>query len=306
MPLPPRHVLACTDFSEASHAAARRAAWLARRHGARLTLLSVVPASPLRDAVDFLADHYFPADRDRFDPARVERAMSERLEDEAVRLGQEEAIACEAVLKVGRPAAAIAAAARELGADLLVAGQHGSHAFASTVVGTTTQKLLRLSPCPVLVVKQAPPFDYGTVLLPTDLSEPSLGALRATAALLPSATFHVAHAFELPYEGLLNYANVGDEALAHYVGAEQKRMRPQLAEFVQRAGFPHTRVALHLEHGYPSREIDGWIARLNPDLVALAAHGKGEIERMFLGSVSLHVVLSSPRDVLLLRQDETA
>lgn len=301
MPLPPRHILACTDFSDTSHTAARRAAWLAKRHGARLTLLSVLPASPFSDAVDLVADRYFPLERERFDPMRVEGELNDRLQREAARLSGEEGVEARTMLRVGRPATEISAAAGEEQVDLIVSGQHGSHSLASSLLGTTTQRLLRTSPCPVLVVKRSPPFDYGTVLLPTDMSGPSLDAGRSTVALLPAATYHVVHAFELPYEGLLNYANVGHEALEQYIGREETRVRPEVAAFAERVGFSNARVALHVKHGYPSREIDAWIDRLTPDLVALAARGKGEVERLFLGSVSLHVVLSAPCDVLLLR-----
>jgi nucleotide-binding universal stress UspA family protein len=305
MALPPGHILACTDFSEASEAAARRAAILARERGSRLSLLAVLPASPLRDAADLVADRYFPKDDPRFDPKRIEQQLDERVRAQAERLEKEEGARCDPMVRVGRPAAEIAAAAREHEADLIVVGQHGSHALKTAIIGTTAQKLLRLAPCAVLVVKRPPPYQYATVLLPTDLSAESADAMRQSEALVPAATFHVAHAFELPYGGLMNYASVGDAALSHYSKEEEKRLEPELRQFAEQVGFASQRVTLHLEHGYPSRQIDEWLARLKPDLIALAAHGKGEIQRLFLGSVSLHVVLSAPCDVLLVRRDET-
>lgn len=306
MALPPKHILACTDFSEPSRAAARRAALLAAEHAARLSLLTVLPVSALQDAVRLLADRYLPASEDRFDPKRVEQDLRERLAAEAARVGTGAGVPCEPVLRLGRAATEIAAAARETGADLVVLGRTGAHGLASDLLGTTAQRLLRTSPCPVLVVKQPPDFAYRTVLLPTDLSDESVRAISGALPLVPDAAFHVAHAFELPYEGLMNYANVGADAFAHYVRAEEQRLLVELDAFVERVGFGHRRPALHLEHGYPSTQVDAWIANLKPDLVALASRGKGELERLFLGSVSLHVVLTSPRDVLMMRQDETA
>jgi nucleotide-binding universal stress UspA family protein len=37
--------------------------------------------------------------------------------------------------------------------------------------------------------------------------------------------------------------------------------------------------------------------------VAISAHGRAELERALLGSVSLHTALAAPCDVLLLRAD---
>lgn len=304
MGLPPRHILACTDFSEPSAAAEQRAAELARAHGARLSLLTVLPASMLRDAVDLVADRYFPRDEPRFDPQRIEQDLAERIRERAGRLARAEGVACEPIVRTGRAAYEIAAAAREHRSDLVVLGQRGQHSIAAAMVGTTTQKLLRLAPCPVLTVKGPSRGDYRTILLPTDFSEASVDAMRQTAALVPAATFHVAHAFELPYEGLLNFAGVEDRLIARDAADEEKRLQPDLVNLRDAVGFDHPRVTLHLEHGYPPRMIDRWLAGLRPDLVGIAAHGKGEVERLFLGSVSLHVALSAPCDVLLVRGDE--
>lgn len=51
-----------------------------------------------------------------------------------------------------RPANEIADIARELGADLIVAGTRGHTALGGFWVGSVTDRLLHISPCPVLVV----------------------------------------------------------------------------------------------------------------------------------------------------------
>ena len=54
------------------------------------------------------------------------------------------------------PAHAIAAFARETGADIIVVGTSGSSRLVRALVGSVTRRLLELAPCPVLAV---PPED---------------------------------------------------------------------------------------------------------------------------------------------------
>jgi len=54
-----------------------------------------------------------------------------------------------------QPAHEIADIAREAGADLIVVGTRGHAAVTGLVLGSVTQRLLHVSPCPVLVVPPA-------------------------------------------------------------------------------------------------------------------------------------------------------
>lgn len=295
---PPRRILAATDFSAASEQATERAALLARAHGAQLTLHHVVPASLFEDVVDRATDAVGVSVPSR---DALQANAAEHLARRAGEIAFAAAIACSAQVTVGRPAGELARAAHEGGFDLIVLGAHGAHPVRSVLLGTTAQRLLRVAACPVLVVKRAPPFEYSTVLAPTDFSAPSRAALRATAALLPQATLHVAHAFELPYDGLARFAAIEDAALQRYHAAAADRLRLELAAFADGAGTAAGRRALHVAHGYAPTCIERWIEAIGADLVAIAAHGKSELDATFLGSVSLHTVTAAPCDVLVLR-----
>lgn len=75
------------------------------------------------------------------------------------------------------PAQAIADIAREVGADVIVVGTRGLSPIGGVIVGSVTQRLLHLAPCPVLAV---PPVDHQVTEQPS-----AKAAQRAASA--PSA-----------------------------------------------------------------------------------------------------------------------
>jgi nucleotide-binding universal stress UspA family protein len=298
MGLPPKRIVCATDFSPASGAAVRRAALAADRYGAQLAIVHVVPSSLWDDAGQWLAEL---AGAGPPDPEQACGQARQRLQRFAHELVEDAGHGCTVDVRYGRPAAQIAAAARDLGADLLVVGSHGAYPVRDLVMGSTAQKLLRIAPCPLLVVKRPPPFDYRTVLLPTDFSSPAARAAEAARTLLPDATFHLVHAFELPYDGLMRYAGIDDATVQTYRAAAQAALAARLAAIAKEFGASPGRAIAHVRHGYAPTRIDEWIVELAVDLVAIAAHGKSELEAAFLGSVSAHVVQTAPCDVLLVR-----
>jgi len=294
----PRRILVGTDFSIASQHAVDRAVALAKLWSVPLVLHHVAAASLWEDVVSRAAD---AAGLDPASPEAVVATAADLLRRRADEIEAASGVRCEVGASAGRAAVELARVAADVDAGMLVIGSRGDHPVQQLFVGTTAQKLLRLSPCPVLVVKRASPFDYRTVLVPTDFSAPSRAALRACAAWLPQAMLHVAHAFELPYDGLARYAGVDAAVLAGQRRGAQARLRQTLVDFVDAAGVAPGRRALHVRHGYASTCIERWIDAVDADLVVIAAHGKSELGATFLGSVSLHTVLSATCDVLLLR-----
>lgn len=294
-----RRIAVATDLSPGSALALRRAARLAERYGAHLSLIHVVPIG-LWDGL----------------PQRLAAALDTTLPtEEAVRQDAEGAlrdlareanaagrITCDVCVRVGRTVAQICATAQSLNADLLVVGAHGRHPVRDMLLGTTVQKLLRFSPCPILVVKAAAMEDYSVVLAPTDLSDESRRAVCAAAQLLPLARIHLAHAFELPYDGLMRHARVDAATMAQYHALARERLLRELADWADAAGVAAGRRQLVVEHGYPPRCITDWIGRTGAQLVVLAAQAKAPLDVPFIGSVSLHTALTATCDVLLLRE----
>ena len=122
-------VLFPIDQSREALETAGKALELARTHGSRVLLLSVVqperPEMHDHEAVAGLLDQA----RDRFEQAGV---------------------TCEQIEREGRPAFVICDVADELNVDVIVMGTRGVNL--ETDSGSTAARVIQLAPCPVLVV----------------------------------------------------------------------------------------------------------------------------------------------------------
>jgi nucleotide-binding universal stress UspA family protein len=140
-----RNILLAVRVGDASLAAGRTAAWLARDLEGRITLLYV--AEELRTIPEVALASALEEDAVR---ARMLAEARER----ALILGAQalEGLPFSVVVAEGEVAEEVARVAREIGADLVVAGTRGRGAISSVVLGDTTRDILRASPCPVVVV----------------------------------------------------------------------------------------------------------------------------------------------------------
>lgn len=111
------------------------------------------------------------------------------------------------LVRTGTPAVEILRAARETGADLIVMGSHGRSGLGRLFFGSTTERVLRETPVPVLVTPDdvAPGRSAGDiaatitrVLAPVDLSPASAHQASVACAIAArvSASLLVAHAIE--------------------------------------------------------------------------------------------------------------
>ncbi|MBD0330272.1 MAG: universal stress protein [Thermoleophilia bacterium] len=134
-----RRIVLAYDGSEGAQLALDRAARVAMR-GAALTILHV--ALPLyRHTINALAD-----------PSAI--AEGERLLGEARRRLAERGISAETAVRVGEAGDELVAAARELGADLLVVGA-GKGTLERLVLGSVSTHAVHHAPCDVLVARSS-------------------------------------------------------------------------------------------------------------------------------------------------------
>ena len=138
-------ILVPTDFSTSSKKALLYAVALARKFGAKLTLLHIVePAA----TPDFALAFPLAIENDR-----VTLECKRQLQ----RIAREENLDPELVEKIlvrqGRAYDEITSAAKSLKVDLIVISTHGYTGLKHVFMGSTTERVVRHASCPVLVVR---------------------------------------------------------------------------------------------------------------------------------------------------------
>jgi universal stress protein E len=147
-----KRILVADDFSHGSDQALRAALALPAEPGARVLLVHVIDTHPtLALGVLGLGAH---PDARAIEKER--RRLGAKLDARAARLGRR-GLRVECRVVAGSPAGELARAAQRWRAGLLVAATHGQSGLRRALLGSTTEALLRVSPCPVLAVK---PLDW--------------------------------------------------------------------------------------------------------------------------------------------------
>jgi len=139
-----KHILVPTDFSKPSNKALKYAVSLAARIGSQITLVHVIKPRPIESEpyTVWLG----------FDPREIEAndAMRKLCKEQHV----DPALLRRTIVREGTPHREITAAARELEADLIIIATNGRTGLAHILPGSTTERVVRHAPCPVLVVRE--------------------------------------------------------------------------------------------------------------------------------------------------------
>ena len=141
-----KRILIATDGSDGAWAAVEEGVALASETGASVTFVTV------RSQVSGLfGDPLYQ--RHLTHQLAHARAALVPAEAEAERMG----VDSESEILEGDPVERIVEAARTWAADLVVVGSRGHGAVTSAVIGSVSREVVRLSPAPVMVVRQTAP-----------------------------------------------------------------------------------------------------------------------------------------------------
>jgi nucleotide-binding universal stress UspA family protein len=234
-------ILAATDFSGPARHAADRAARLAHETGATLTLMHVLPGGALQELRQWLgAGHAM--EQQLHDDARHQLALL------SSDLQTHRHVAARAVNACGPVLDEINREAEGLDAALLVLGARGAGFLRRLVLGSTSERLLRRTTRPLLVVRQTPHEPYRRVLIALDFSPWSAQAVTLAHRVAPHARLLLFNAYQVPFEEKLHFAGVDAATIDGYrrqVGADATQRVHALAAALEFGYMLATRNVAH-------------------------------------------------------------
>lgn len=179
--------------------------------------------------------------------------------------------------------------AKEHDVDLIVMGSHGTSGFKEIFVGSNTEKVVRNSDIPVLVIKKKPmALDYKHVVFSTDFSDEAIRPFINASKLLESfdATIH-----------LLN-VNVPGEAFRTSSEMESKAL-----EFLQKVegNLDRKNEVSYVSDFSVERGVLRFASKINADLIVIPTHGRKGLAHFIEGSISEDLANHSEIPVLTLK-----
>lgn len=141
-------ILFCSDFSENSHYAFNYALNLVKTYNSMLLILHVThePAHPEQLSI------FLPPEK--LDELKVSRKKEADQQMKINYLGKMEGFGnFQVIFKEGEPFIEIIQLARKESVDLIVMGTHGRTGLDHILFGSTAEKVVRKSPCPVLTIR---------------------------------------------------------------------------------------------------------------------------------------------------------
>ena len=271
-------IVTASDLTMRSTLALQRALRLKQQFGAQLMLLHVVDGAA---AEPVQAEHGRRRAKELLQ-AQVRSAC----EDETRRLW----------LKVleGERDATIIAESEKAGADLIVLGDGRKPGWREGFVGTTTERIVRLSECPVLMVRQQV-GPYRRLFCPFDGSPAACRALSIALSVANEAECLVMHADETRILAAWATRQAGDALTKRHIDAVMTELRATLQRLAPLTTEPQVRVVEGNAHFLIREQMRDF----GPDLVALGTHARSRVVTAFLGSLACDLLADTDCDVLV-------
>lgn len=301
-----QNILVLTGGEESAGRLLERAAALARRNRARLTVAGVVDAlprdmQPLVPAID-IGD-------------LVALALEEMLAqiEPLVEPERQKGLEIETRALCGTPFLEVIRAVLRDGHDLVMttAGEQG--ASGGALSGGTTMHLLRKCPCPVWVVSPAQRHSYARVMAAVDPATPDdahqslnikILQLATSLARIEGSELHVVHAWLPVGERLLiprwRLPDEKADALAQHCAAAHQRA---FEDLLAKAPLEDLRVQVHLVKGDAGEAVPALARSKHAGVVVMGTVCRTGIPGLFIGNTAERILRRVDCSVLTVKPE---
>jgi nucleotide-binding universal stress UspA family protein len=302
------NILVPIDFSKPSLRAVEFALPLVKQFGANLHLAHVFePDYPLSSMVALpLIVPELEVGR------RVRRHLKDVARKHSLELRRENIHAAK-----GKPFAEICRLARDRAIDLIVIATRGNTGLKHLALGSTAERVVRYSHCPVLVLRgreqtkttgrngrRQAEVKFEKILVPVDFSDCSMRAVDYAKRLAS----RFGSKLVLVHSVAIQYWITNDEYTRYdlplLTQQSEKIAREQMRELVQKLKREGLEVTSSIEIGHAGLEICAQAEREHVDAIVTSTHGTTGLKHILLGSTAEYVVRHATCPVLVVPSHE--
>lgn len=292
-----KRIMCATDFSDFSNLSLTYGMALAGEFEAKLFVCHIVDISS--------AAMYGEA---MVDITQQQQRMEQYAREQLEQLAAGYPIQWEPLVVTGQPAEEICRMAKQKAVDLVVCATHGRAGLKRLVLGSVAERLMRILPCPILIIRVLKPdlnlkkgLSLKRILVGCDFSPDSSLAFMHGLSLAQEfqSELHLANVAELPVnrETVKNGRSTGDsndQDLRHQLNQKLKNM-------VSDESCNWCTLKTTVLTDQPHEALTAYAEKHDMDIIVLGVRGHGLVGKLFVGSTTDHVVRRASCPVLAVR-----
>ncbi|MEZ0129453.1 universal stress protein [Flavobacterium sp. LBUM151] len=269
-----KRILVPTDFSEHAEDALKVAAQIAKKNDSEIIVLHTLELPhQMSDAITGGAS--IP------ETMLFVKKANETL-DEISSRPYLDGIPVTEIVKMDKPIHGITQISKEYNVDLVVMGSHGHSAIEELLIGSNTEKVVRNSEIPVLVIKKnASDFNAANIVFASDFSEET------------KKPFQKFLSFTKFFESKIHLVTICTPNSFKPTHVVEKAMREFISEFNLSNFSTHIYNDTNIEKG-----IINFSNSINADIIGMCTHGRTGFAHFFNGSISEGLVNHAVRPVI--------
>lgn len=180
--------------------------------------------------------------------------------------------------------------------DLIVMGTHGRTGLKNWIYGSITEKVVRLSPVPVLTIQNDPgKIALNKLIVPVDFSENSKKTIDEAYQIAKqfNAQLYFVHVVEAHSQTLMQFSG-GDTSFK-----AMDELRQISSEKLKRiCKRPESNAVFTVLEGKPYHSIGQYAEDIEADMIVISTRGFTGLDHLLIGSTTERVVRTAPCAVL--------
>ncbi|MBF4467187.1 universal stress protein [Flavobacterium sp. LC2016-12] len=272
-----KRILVPTDFSEHAEDALKVAAQIAQKNDSEIIVLHMLELPhQMNDAI--LGGASIP------ETMLFMKKANEMLDNISSR-PYLNGIPVTEIVKIDKPIHGITQVSKDYDIDLIIMGSHGSSGIDELLIGSNTEKVVRNSEIPVLVIKKdISDFKVTNIVFASDFSEET----------------------KKPFEKLLNFTKFFESKIHLVTICTPNSFKPtHVIEKAMKNFITEFNITNYTTHIYNDTNIEKGIINfansINADIIGMCTHGRTGFAHFFNGSISEGLVNHAIRPVITLK-----